>query len=119
LFYPGDDDPNTFHMGTLDGEGALVGIISIYDEPVPGTDTPAWRIRGMATLPEFRGLGLGAGLVEAGIAHAHGSRVSPVWCNARTSAAGYYDKLGFVQVGDEFEIEGIGPHVVMVRGGVG
>ncbi len=56
LIYPGDDDLATFHMGTRDGEGALIGIISFYDEPVPGTAAPAWRIRGMATLPEHRGL---------------------------------------------------------------
>lgn len=119
LVYPGDDSQKTFHRGTFDhtddGEGALVCIISMYDEPVPGTDAPAWRIRGMATLPEHRGRGLGAALAEASIAHAHGIRRAPVWCNARTGAAGYYEGLGFARVGDEFEIEGIGPHFVMVR----
>ena len=115
LVYPGDDNPATFHMGTLDTEGALLGIISFYYETVPGTDAPAWRIRGMATLPEHRGLGLGAKLVEAGITHAHKNCLGPIWCNARTSASGYYAKLGFDRQGDEFEIEGIGPHFVMVR----
>ena len=37
------------------------------------------------------------------------------WCNARTSACAYYEKLGFTPRGGEFEIEGIGPHFVMVR----
>lgn len=119
LVYPGDDNEMTFHRGTFDhtddGEGVLVCIISMYDEPLPGTDEPAWRIRGMATLPEHRGRGLGAALAEASIAHAHGIRRAPVWCNARTSAAGYYERLGFARVGGEFEIEGIGPHFVMVR----
>ena len=118
LVYPGDDNPDTFHKGTFDhsdGEGALVCILSMYAEPVPGRDGPGWRIRGMATLPAHRGLGLGAGLVEAAVAQAHAARVAPVWCNARTSAAGYYEKLGFERVGDEFEIEGIGPHKVMRR----
>jgi len=115
LIYPGDDARATFHMGTRDGAGALVGIISFYDEPIPGTIAPAWRIRGMATLPKHRGLGLGAKLVETGIAQAHRAHQGPIWCNARTTAAGYYAKLGFDQWGDEFDITGIGPHVVMVR----
>ena len=37
------------------------------------------------------------------------------WCNARTSAAGYYEKIGFVIASDEFELPDIGPHVLMVR----
>lgn len=115
LVYPGDDNPMTFHRGTFDTEGALVCIISMYDESVPGTDAPAWRIRGMATLPEHRGLGLGTKLAEASVAHAHSIRLAPIWCNARTSAAGYYTRLGFTQLGDVFEIAGIGAHVVMVR----
>jgi predicted GNAT family N-acyltransferase len=115
LIYPGDDNPATFHMGAFDSEGALVCILSMYAEPAPGTTSPGWRIRGMATLPEHRSLGLGARLVKDAISQSHSSQVAPVWCNARTSAAGYYAKLGFTQLGDEFEVEGIGPHFVMVR----
>ncbi len=115
LVYPGDDADSTLHLGCFVGHKIIVAVISVYDEPVPGTDEPAWRIRGMATLPEHRGCGLGAALAEASIAHAHGIRRAPVWCNARTSAAGYYERLGFARLGGEFEIEGIGPHFVMVR----
>ncbi|MFK7789853.1 MAG: hypothetical protein AB8C95_10235, partial [Phycisphaeraceae bacterium] len=38
-----------------------------------------------------------------------------LWCNARTSASGYYERLCFIQHGDLFEIPDIGPHAVMVR----
>lgn len=115
LVYPGDDADSTVHLGCSMGRGDLVAVVSLYNESVPGTDGHAWRIRGMATLREYRGRGFGAALAEAGISLAHGIRRAPVWCNARTSATGYYERLGFVRVGEEFEIEVIGPHFVMVR----
>ncbi|MAE73565.1 MAG: GNAT family N-acetyltransferase, partial [Bdellovibrionaceae bacterium] len=38
-----------------------------------------------------------------------------LWCNARTSAVPLYDRAGFTKIGDEFEIDPIGPHFLMVR----
>ena len=117
--YPGDDAPDSFHLGIRDERSNLIAVASFYREPTPddpGTN-PQLRIRGMAVLPEHRGKGLGRSLVDAGLAIARDQSPPPtlVWCNARTTAAGYYAKLGFAPRGDEFEIEGIGPHFVMVR----
>jgi ribosomal protein S18 acetylase RimI-like enzyme len=41
--------------------------------------------------------------------------VSYLWCNARTSAIGFYEKLGMKVISEEFEIPVIGPHKVMIR----
>ena len=38
-----------------------------------------------------------------------------VWCNARTSAKGFYETMDFESLGDTFEIEGVGPHILMSR----
>lgn len=38
-----------------------------------------------------------------------------LWCNARVGALGFYLRLGFATIGEEFEIAGIGPHFVMWR----
>jgi len=97
--------------------GPAPGIHRVPDAAPHGlADAPAHRIRGMATRPDHRGLGLGRRLVEAGLemlTERHGCR--PIlWCNARTTAAGDYARLGFVQLGEEFDIPHIGPHVVMV-----
>lgn len=127
--YPGDDAPGSFHLGVRDeARGDLIAVASFYREPLPGDrpdvpdvgstpSTPALRIRGMAVLPEHRGNGLGRSLVDAGLTIAQCQSPPPtlVWCNARITAAGYYAKLGFAPRGDEFEIEGIGPHFVMAR----
>ena len=121
LFYPGDDDPDTFHLGVRDNTGRIVSIASFYANPLPDAPPehqgPAYRIRGMATDPAHRNQGLGRSLVQAGIARIKAEHPEPIslWCNARTTACGYYAKLGFTTRGDEFDIDGIGPHYVMMR----
>ena len=111
LIYPGDDE--ALHFG-IHHDDTLVAVASFYQEPIPNTTTPAWRIRGMATLLEHRARGHGRRLVEAGLQRIREKNSAPVWCNARTTAAGYYKLLGFKPRGDEFEIPDIGPHFVMV-----
>ena len=56
-----------------------------------------------------------AALVRACIDHvaSHGGR--RVWCNARVSAAPFYEALGFRSKGPDFEVKDIGPHRVMAR----
>lgn len=121
MVYPGDETPGTMHFGAfVQGNANPVGIVTLSPEPREGV---AWRLRGMATDPSVRGLGAGVLLVQACIEHAgstshpdaetdaHGS--AGIWCNARTSAIGFYERCGFIVVSEPFEIEGIGPHVVM------
>ncbi|MDF1809001.1 MAG: GNAT family N-acetyltransferase [Phycisphaerales bacterium] len=114
LVYPGDDEKNTFHLGAMiDGE--IHAILSMYRESAPysETDSVGWRIRGMASIPQARGSGLGRKLVEVARDRVWETDRDVIWCNARESAFGFYEKLGFNIVGNIFEIEGIGPHAVM------
>lgn len=103
--YPGDADYLAVHLGVFH-DGAVVAAGSLFPEE-------GWRIRGMATLPEHRGEGLGRavleGLLEAAAARGGGR----VWCNARTTVTDFYARFGFVPEGGEFEIEGIGPHLTV------
>jgi len=118
LVYPGDDHPQSLHAGAFEGD-RLVGIATVYPEPLPEEHRGAipgggaFRLRGMATLPEVRGAGYGRALLEACFEHirTHGARV--LWCNARVGALDFYERLGLETVGPEFDIPGIGPHYVM------
>jgi GNAT superfamily N-acetyltransferase len=123
LVFPGDDATDTRHFGAFINE-KLVGVASVYREAPPQAllaelrpivAANAWRLRGMATLPAVQGQGLGRALLEACIAYVASQGGELLWCNARTPAAGFYLKLGFVTHGDEFEIPDIGPHYVMWR----
>ncbi|BCB04323.1 GNAT family N-acetyltransferase [Bacillus sp. KH172YL63] len=113
--YEGDHGEETFHIGAYDGE-ILVSIASFYKEVMKGRDEEnPYRLRGMATLPAYRGKGIGQQLIEKSekVLKERGCRLW--WCNARTSARPYYEKLGLIQSGEVFVIEPIGPHVIMFK----
>ena len=110
--YPGDDLADTVHLGAFDGE-RLVGIASLYREDRPGGPAAGWRLRGMATDADVRGAGYGAALLGGCIEHATASGGSELWCNARMPAVGFYRRGGLEVVSEEFDVPGIGPHVVM------
>lgn len=112
--YPGDDLPTTAHLGAFDGE-RLVGIASLYDEARPDGPAGGWRLRGMATEPDVRGYGFGAAVLAAAVEHVAARGGRELWCNARATAIGFYRRAGFDVVSDEFDVPGIGPHVVMAR----
>ena len=83
---------------------------------MPGrSDAGVWRLRGMATTPEVRGQGFGRALLENCFAHIRARGGTLLWCNARVVALAFYEHLGFVAEGEEFEIVPIGPHYVMTR----
>jgi predicted GNAT family N-acyltransferase len=115
IVFEGDDEADTLHVGAF-REEVLVGIASVMREPPPGQEDPlAWRLRGMATLPEMRGQGYGGALLERCLRHAtdHGGDLA--WCTARVPAAGFYRRYGFENVGEVFDVPSIGPHIVMTR----
>ncbi len=108
-------------IGAFDGD-RLVGIASLYREgrdgpvnPVKGPLGPGWRLRGMATDDAVRGAGFGGALLAACIEHVAAAGGGELWCNARMVAVGFYRRAGFEIVSDEFDVPGIGAHVVMAR----
>ena len=111
--YPNDRNPESFHLGVFIGEH-LIGIGSFYAEKNDALKGwKQYRLRGMATHPEFRGQGAGAKLIRFAIEHLRAQRADLLWCNARENAKGFYEKLGFGTYGESFSIEGIGEHFVM------
>lgn len=109
-----DNDPETAHFAA-EHEGEIIGIASVALNPREGDPENTWRLRGMATAPEWQGQGIGAQVLAACLEHARAQGSSLMWCNARTSALEFYRKHGFETVGEEFDIKGIGPHYVMIR----
>lgn len=111
-------------FGAIDTEtGELVGTASIHREPPPdplsvelrpGPELASWRLRGMATREDLRGLGIGARVLQACIDHVGRQGGGLVWCNARVPAQRFYEREGFSSFGEEFDSLAI-PHVVMWR----
>ena len=115
VIFPHDDDDQTFHLGGF-FENKLVSVASFYFENHPDLpDEYQYRLRGMATLPEYQGKGTSSALLKMAFPIIKQNLCTLLWCNARTSAMGYYQKVGFEKIGDEFDIPTVGPHVLMFR----
>jgi GNAT superfamily N-acetyltransferase len=113
--FHGDELPTTKHFGAFH-DGELVGIASLYLAELPERPGEAGlQLRGMATAPEVRGDGFGSALVQACESFARTSGMKLIWCNARTTAVGFYQKLGWMIVSEEFKIPDVGPHFRMSR----
>jgi GNAT superfamily N-acetyltransferase len=112
--FVGDDDVLTEHWGVFVSD-TLIAVASLYQEPLPKSADPrAWRLRGMAVSSAFQGQGYGRQLLDRclQLVADNGGRV--LWCNARTSAVGFYQRARFEISGSEFVIPGVGPHYVML-----
>ncbi len=112
--FPGDEESSTRHFGAF-WEGKLAGVATILRASMPEHPdvAEAWQLRGMATLPEVRGLGCGRALLFACIGHVRAEGGALLWCNARSPAVGFYRKHKLQIEGEEFDIPTAGPHLRM------
>ena len=113
--YPGDDFESTFHFGLFEEE-VLSGIISVFETKNNiFTDEKQFQIRGMAVLENNRKKGFGVILVCHVEAYLKKENQYTIWFNARIVAIGFYEKLGYVKIGEPFEIDTIGIHYIMYK----
>lgn len=114
-YFPEDSFKKTIHFAAK-SEDKIIGCASVYKESHPDfTLKQSWRIRGMAVLPDYQGQNIGTQLLETCINHAILQKAAVIWCNARINAVQFYKNAGFKIIGDEFEIENIGPHYLMAK----
>lgn len=111
--FQGDSDELTFHLGAF-VDKKLVSVASFYFERSDKfPDTYQYRLRGMATLPEYQGQGLSSALLKTAFPVIKQNQCTLLWCNAREKAMGFYKKVGFLPTGDFFNIPHIGKHILM------
>lgn len=116
--WPGDEEPDSFHLGAFVDE-MLRAIASVIRQEMPGDDRTSgsaarsFRLRGMATHPDYRGQGLGTALLHECISRVRPADGEVLWCNARSRAADFYRRAGFETLGEEFVLPDIGPHLRM------
>src|SRR4028119_554982 len=97
VVWPGDDDPATFHLAARNPAGRVVGVVRFSPAPCPWRPETraAWQLRGMATESAVRGSGAGRALLAEGLARVAARGGDLVWCDARTTAARFYQPGGF------------------------
>ena len=112
-----DHLPSTVAFGAVTPDGEIVGVARITPEPPPfdAARERSWRLRGMATSPEVRNMGVGSGVLDGLVAHISGIGGGILWCNARIAARGLYERGGLQPWGEVWDEPRIGPHIVMWR----
>jgi len=119
--FESDEDARTRHFGAFDAvTGALAGVVTVHPAPWPGEPVgaarvEAWQLRGLATLPAVRGRGYGVALVKQVHQTVREAGGDVLWCNARVAAVPFYERLGWMVVGGEFDIPTVGAHFRMIR----
>lgn len=98
-------DEESWHWMATDDDDAAIGTARLL---------PDGQIGRMAVLEKFRGSGVGAALLEQAVDKARHLGFREVSLNAQTHALAFYERAGFVAVGDEFEEAGIA-HQKMTR----
>jgi predicted GNAT family N-acyltransferase len=99
-------DPHCFHvLARVDGSPAATGRLDF------GLGGKVGRV---AVLRGFRGRRLGAAVMDALEEEGRSRGLEGLWCHAQLTAAGFYRRLGWTAVGEEFIEAGI-RHVRMEK----
>jgi predicted GNAT family N-acyltransferase len=113
---PGLEDPaGTFHLAARAADGRLAGVVRFTPASCPWQEAAApWQLRGMATDQAVRGSGAGRALVAEGLARVAALGADLVWCDARVAAVGFYERMGFTVVTEQYDKPEGGAHRGMV-----
>ncbi|WP_182811645.1 GNAT family N-acetyltransferase [Bacillus sp. ME78] len=113
--YSSDYEKDTFHLGAFIN-AELISITSFSKEIYPDLQNGIhYRLRGMATLPNFRNKRAGSSLIHKAEQVLKERKANILWCNGRITVTDYYKRLGFQEHGEIFEIEPIGLHKVLYK----
>ena len=113
--YDTDHETGAFHVGAF-YHGTLISIASFcLERNLDFSCETQYRLRGMATLEEFRKIGAGRTLIAFAENIIKNEGIDLLWCKGRTTVQEYYKKLGFKIHGEVFDYPPIGPHIVMFK----
>ncbi len=92
-------DPVSFHILAIEtGEEKPIGTARLL---------PDGHIGRVAVLKEWRNQGLGLALMKSLIEKARSENRRELMLHAQTQTVGFYEQLGFICIGEEFEEAGI------------
>jgi GNAT superfamily N-acetyltransferase len=107
VLYPGqklyememDEDLDGIHFGAFT-DNKLVAVVSLF----PKDD--GFQFRKFAVDPDYQGKRVGHKLLTYITDFAISAGAKRLWCNARSTATGFYDKNGFRHTGEFFSRNG-------------
>ena len=110
-----DNREDAFHVGIFD-QHRLVSIGSFFTMESPRLKMkPQYRLRAMATDPDYRRMHAGRLLIDFAVERLRNENIQVLWCDARLIAVPFYESLGFNKEPDVYDVPLIGPHHFMWR----
>ena len=103
-----DKEKDNMLIGAFEDEDMLGCCMLVEENP------ETVRLRQMAVLNDLQGKGIGRAMMQFAENIARDRGFKRITMHARKSATGFYEKLGYVTTGEEFE-EVTLPHVVMEK----
>lgn len=114
--FVGDDEETSHHGAVYDKDGTIIAIGTIMKRAFSlAPDEEAYQLRGMASDQACRGSGAGRLALQALESRAAEKKASIIWCKARTTASGFYERAGWQKASEEFEEPHFGPHYLMFK----
>lgn len=113
--YKKDKDKETIHLAAIKNK-KIITCATFYPEKTEIIKSKeGYRLRGMATDPEFRRKGYGKKILKKAVLMLKRRGCDVLWCNARLVAVEFYESQGFKKTGEKFNISNIGPHYYMYK----
>ena len=95
-----EEDEDGYHFGAFE-DNKLVGVVSLFKH------ADDWQFRKLAVVGNGQGKGIGTQLLACITGFVERENGTKIWCNARLSATGFYEKLGYSRIGEEFHKNGV------------
>lgn len=90
-----ENDDKGVHFG-LFADHQLTSVVSLF------FDGQVYQFRKFATLAAVQGSGYGSSLLRYVISYTAEKGGAQLWCNARLSVLGFYERFGFVRSGEVY-----------------
>ena len=103
-----EKEKSHMHMAAFEDE-QMLGCCMLVEE-----DPETVRLRQMAVVNDVQGKGIGRALMQFAENLARDRGYKRITMHARKAAIGFYEKMGYRQIGDEFQEITI-PHFVMEK----
>ena len=92
-------DETGLHLALYEGQ-KVINVVSLFIEK------KSLQFRKFATLDDYQGKGYGSALLQHVIDLAKKEGFNRLWCNARTTAAPFYQRFGFKETEATFSKDG-------------
>lgn len=110
-----EGDEQATHFAAMHN-GLVLACLSLFPERMLDEQQCGWQLRGMACDVAHQGRGLGRQLMDY-VESAFLAEQRPwlLWCNARESAVGFYQRCGWSICSDAFDVPTAGMHFKMFK----